>query len=309
MSSPSRLTSSTAPLLSSDDQRSREEDVLERVIASFENCTDDRLKTVMRSLVTHLHGFMREVRLTEEEWLTAIAFLTTAGHITDHRRQEFILLSDVLGASMQMITINNEAYENATEATVLGPFFVDGAPQVDLGGDIAFGAEGEPCWVEGSVTDTAGNPLAGARIEVWEADDDGLYDVQRGADHLSARAHLFTDQDGTYRFWSLTPTPYPIPDDGPVGDLLGAVGRSPYRAPHLHFLVTHPNMRTLITHIFVDGDPLLDSDSVFGVRPSLIREFARQPPGTVTPDSRDLAGRSWTRARFDIVLAPGSARS
>jgi hydroxyquinol 1,2-dioxygenase len=290
------------------EQQTREADVLTRVLVSFEDCKDDRLKTVMRSLVTHLHSFLRDVRLTEEEWYAAIAFLTAAGHITDDRRQEFVLLSDVLGASMQMITINNEAYENATEATVLGPFFVESAAYVDLGGDIAFGAEGEPCWIEGTVTDTYGNPVAGARLEVWEADDDGLYDVQREGDSLSARAHLFTDEQGAYRFWALTPTPYPIPQDGPVGQLLEAVARSPYRAPHLHFLVTAPRMRTLITHIFVDGDPLLDNDAVFGVRPSLIHDFDRQMPTQPTPDGRDLAARSWTRARFDIVLAPDRVR-
>jgi hydroxyquinol 1,2-dioxygenase len=287
-----------------DEQREREDDVLARVLASFDRGEDERLVTIMRSLVSHLHGFLREVRLSEDEWRAAIAFLTAAGHITDDRRQEFVLLSDVLGASMQTITINNEAYENATEATVLGPFFVEGAPQVEPGDDIALGADGEPCWVEGTVTDTSGNPLPGARLEVWEADDEGLYDVQRDGDRLSARAHLFTDHNGAYRFWALTPTPYPIPHDGPVGQLLEAVGRSPYRAPHLHFLVSAPAHRKLITHIFVDGDRLLQNDAVFGVRPSLIKEFARQPAGTPTPDGRQLCGQTWTRVRFDIVLAP-----
>jgi protocatechuate 3,4-dioxygenase beta subunit len=208
---------------------------------------------------------------------------------------------------MQMITINNEAYADATEATVLGPFFVDGAPRIANGGDMSFGAPGEPCWVEGTVSDTDGQPIAGARLEVWEADDDGVYDVQKdGGEQLSARAHLFTDEHGAFRFWGLTPTPYPIPHDGPVGRLLEAVGRSPYRAPHLHFLVTAPGRRTLITHIFVAGDPLLESDAVFGVRDSLIRDFARQPAGTPTPDGRELGDGTWTRARFDIVLAPAA---
>jgi hydroxyquinol 1,2-dioxygenase len=304
MSTSPRHPPGTAKELIASEQRIREDDVLDRVLASFRQCADGRLKTVMRSLVTHLHGFLRDVRVTEEEWYAAIAALTAAGHITDDRRQEFVLLSDVLGASMQMITINNEAYGNATEATVLGPFFVAGAPYVDLGGDIAFGAEGEPCWVEGTVKDTNGNPLASARLEIWEADDDGLYDVQREGDGLAARAHLFADEQGGYRFWALTPTPYPIPHDGPVGQLLTAVARSPYRAPHLHFLVTAPGMRRLITHIFVSGDPLLEDDAVFGVRPSLIHDFARQTAEQSTPDGRDLAGRTWTRARFDIVLAP-----
>ena len=287
----------------SSQQRKREEETLAQVLASFEQCTSERRKEVMRSLVTHLHGFLRDVRVSEEEWRAAIAFLTATGHISDERRQEFVLLSDVLGASMQMITINNEAAGNATEATVLGPFFVDGAPHVELGGDVAFGADGEPCWVEGTVRDTDGHPVAGARLEIWEADAEGLYDVQRDGERLSGRAHLFTDEQGAYRFWALTPTPYPIPHDGPVGQLLASVARSPYRAPHLHFLVTAPGMRTLITHIFVEGDPLLDDDAVFGVRRSLIQAFVRQAPGTPTPDGRDLARNSWTRAEFDIVLA------
>jgi hypothetical protein len=187
-STTNEVTFRTAQHLTSAEQHAREEDVLARVLASFDGCGDERLKTVMRSLVTHLHGFVREVRLTEEEWRAAIGFLAAAGHITDDRRQEFVLLSDVLGASMKTITINNEAYENATEATVLGPFFVEGAAHVELGGDIAFGVAGKPCWLEGTVTDTSGNPLPCARLEVWEADDEGLYDIQRDGEKLSARA-------------------------------------------------------------------------------------------------------------------------
>lgn len=287
-------------------QTTREQDVLARVLGSFSEAPDARLKLLMDSLVRHLHAFLREVRATEEEWASAIAFLTDAGHITNDKRQEFVLLSDVLGASMQTITINNEAYENATEATVLGPFFVDGAPLVELGGDISFGASGEPCWVEGTVTSTNGRPLAGARLEVWQADDEGFYDVQREGSRLSARAHLLTDDEGRYRFWALTPTPYPIPHDGPVGRLLAASGRSPLRASHLHFMASSPGHRDLITHIFVQGDPLLGSDAVFGVRESLIKTFERQPGGMPTPDGRDLEGREWSRVRFDIVLAPAN---
>ena len=186
----------------------------------------------MQALTRHMHAFLREVRLTEDEWRHAITFLTEAGHITDDKRQEFILLSDVLGASMQMITINNEAYANATEATVVGPFFVEGSPRIPLGGDIAAGAAREPCWVEGTITDTDGKPVPGARIEVWEADEDGFYDVQYPDDRTAARAHLFAGDEGEYRFWGLTPTPYPIPHDGPVGSLLEAA-TLPF--PHARF--------------------------------------------------------------------------
>lgn len=284
-------------------QTAVEDALVERVVASFDNCADPRLQQILVALTRHLHGFLREVRLTEAEWGEAIAFLTRAGHITDDVRQEFILLSDTLGASMQTININNATHGGATEATVFGPFFVEDAPQVDVGGDIAFGAPGEPCWVEGSVTDTDGRPVPGARIEVWEADDDGLYDVQRDPGARSARGRLVSDDAGEYRFWALTPTPYPIPHDGPVGQLLAAAGRSPLRAAHLHFMVSHPGSRTLVTHIFPSGDPVGDQDAVFGVKDSLIKTFAPQAAGTPTPDGRAVDG-TWTRVRFDIVLAP-----
>lgn len=289
------------------EQRTRELALVDQVVASFETAQEPRLKQLMQALTRHLHAFLCEVRLTEAEWQAAIEFLTAAGHITDDKRQEFILLSDVLGASMQTIAINNEAYANATEATVLGPFFVEGSPEVPLGGDISFGAAGQPCWVEGTVTDTEGKPVPGARMEVWEADEDGFYDVQYDDDRTAARGHLFADEEGRYRFWAITPTPYPIPHDGPVGALLAAVGRSPMRASHLHFDVRADGLRTLITHIFVRGDELLTRDAVFGVKDSLVHDFVEHPAGTPTPDGRDLADLSWSSVRFDIVLAPAHA--
>lgn len=291
----------------SDTQNQVEEDLISRVLASFDGCENPRLKQIMQSLTTHLHAFIRDVRLTEQEWNDAIDFLTAVGHITDDKRQEFVLLSDVLGASMQTIAVNNEAYENATESTVFGPFFLEDAPEIALGGDIAGGAQGQHAWVEGTVTDTDGQPVAGARIEVWECDEDGFYDVQYGDDRIAGRAYLHTDEQGNYRFWGLTPVPYPIPYDGPVGQMLDAVGRSPVRAAHLHFMVTAPEKRTLVTHIFVEGDPQLEvGDSVFGVKDSLITRFVQQPAGTPTPDGRELGEQSWAKARFDIVLAPAA---
>lgn len=290
----------------SPEQQAVEQTLVDTVVASFDACEDPRLKEVMVSLTRHLHAFIRDVRLTEDEWGAAIEFLTKAGHITDDVRQEFILLSDTLGASMQTININNQAYADATEATVFGPFFVEDSPAIELGGDMAFGAPGEPCWVTGTVTGTDGKPLIGAKIEVWEADEDGLYDVQRDAGARAARAHLFTDAEGGYRFWGLTPTPYPIPDDGPVGKMLTAVGRSPLRASHLHFMVTHEGCRTLVTHIFPEGDPIGWKDTVFGVKESLIKKFERQAAGTPTPDGRVVDG-TWSKVRFDIVLAPAGA--
>ena len=283
------------------EQSAAEALVTETVLASFDGTPDPRLREIMRSLVTHLHSFARDVRLTDEEWQAAIEFLTNVGHITDDRRQEFILLSDVLGLSMLTVGINQPLRKNATEATVFGPFFVEDAPLIEQGGNIAQGAVGEPCWVEGSVTDTEGKPLAGARIEVWEADDDGHYDVQYSDGRTSGRGHLFTDDDGKYSFWGITPTPYPIPHDGPVGRMLELTGRSPWRASHLHFMVTAPGHRRLVTHIFVEGDPQLADDSVFGVKQSLVKKFVRHSAGTVAPDSSSPA-TSWSQTTFDIVL-------
>lgn len=298
-------TTRTSP--TADEQQARvEETLIRNVVRSFDDCPDPRLKQLMQSLVPHLHAFIRDVRLTEEEWNTAIEFLTAVGHITDDRRQEFILLSDVLGVSMQTINVNNTAYKNATEATVFGPFFVDDAPEIPNGGDISGGATGQPCWVEGTVTDTDGNPIPGARIEVWEADEDGFYDVQYDDNRVAGRAHLYSDENGNYSFWGLTPTPYPIPHDGPVGKMLEATGRSPMRASHLHFMVTAPEKRTLVTHIFVTGDDLLKYDTVFGVKQSLIKDFTEQPAGTPTPDGRDIGDTTWARTRFNIALAPAN---
>ena len=298
------MTAETHPAESTQAQR--EEELVAAVLASVDGTPDARLRQVVTALVRHLHAFLREVRPTQEEWQRGIDFLTAVGNITDDRRQEFILLSDVLGASMQTITMNNEAYADATEATVLGPFFLEDSPRIELGGDMAAGAHGQPCWVEGTVRDVHGRPVAGARMEVWEADEDGRYDVQYDDGRTCARAHLFTDADGGFRFWGIRPTPYPIPHDGPVGSLLAATGRSPMRASHLHFMVTADGYRRLVTHVFVRDDPYLVSDSVFGVRPSLVRDFEEQPAGTPTPDGRQLGDRSWSRARFDIVLAPSA---
>lgn len=295
--------SGTKTVAVSAEQADREQALVEQVIASFEGAESARLKQVMQALTRHLHAFAREVRLTEQEWNVAIEFLTASGHITTDTRQEFVLLSDVLGLSMQTIAINNEAYKDATEATVFGPFFVEGAPEIQNGEDMAFGAAGQPCWVEGTVTDTEGNPVPGARIEVWEADEDGFYDVQYGDGRTAARAHLFSEEDGSYRFWGITPTPYPIPNDGPVGKMLEAVGRSPMRTSHLHFMISAPGRRTLVTHIFVNGCDYLERDSVFGVKESLIKDFVVQEPGTKTPDGRAVEGE-WATCRFDIVLAP-----
>lgn len=285
-----------------EEQQHVEDRLVEQVVASFDDTKNPRLKEIVQSLTTHLHNFVREVRLTEAEWNTGIEFFTQVG--TDDRRQESILLSDVLGVSMQTINVSNQTYKNATEATVFGPFFTEDAPEISIGGDISGGASSEPSWISGTVSDTEGNPIPTARIEVWEADDDGFYDVQYTDGRVAGRAHLYSNDNGHYNFWGLTPTPYPIPHDGPVGKILEATGRSPVRAANLHFMVTAPGYRTLGTHIFVVGDPQLDiGDSVFGVKESLIKVFEQQSADTPTPDGRQLS-ESWSKAQFDIVLAP-----
>jgi hydroxyquinol 1,2-dioxygenase len=280
----------------SADQQEREAALVERVVASYAGTTDARTKELVEALTRHVHAFLRETRLTEAEWKRAVDFLTDVGRITDDRRQEFILLSDVLGASMQTIQINNQAYADATEATVFGPFFVEGSPDVGLGGDVAGGASGEPSWVEGTVTDTDGTPVVGARIEVWEADSEGLYDVQYADDRVTGRGHLHTDEQGRYRFWAMTPTPYPIPDDGPVGEMLRATGRHPWRPAHIHMIIRAAGHRTLTTHIFDADSDYLNSDAVFAVKPSLVRHFAVGQP---TPD-----GAPALSVYYDLVLAP-----
>jgi hydroxyquinol 1,2-dioxygenase len=279
------------------------DDLTSAVLASFDRCTSPRLRTIMRSLVEHLHAFVREVELTEEEWFRGIDFLTRTGHVTTDRRQEFILLSDVLGVSMLMIGINNRRPAAATQSTVFGPFYVPGSPRFELGDDLAAGAPGEPCLLQGRVRSLAGEPVAGARIEVWQADEAGLYDVQyAGLEQARGRGQLRSDADGRFWFWTVRPQAYPIPEDGPVGELLAAANRSPMRPAHVHFMVTADGFQTLITHVFADGDPYLDDDAVFGVKRSLVTSFERHEPGTA-PDGKVMAAPFFT-ATYDLVLAP-----
>jgi hydroxyquinol 1,2-dioxygenase len=287
-----------------DDTRNlADEQLTAAVLASFDGATSARFGQIMRSLVTHLHAFASEVQLTEEEWRAGIEFLTRAGHITDDKRQEFVLCSDVLGLSMLVIGINNRRSPRATESTVLGPFFVEDSPRFDNGDDIANGAPGEPCLMRGSVASVGGEPVAGARIDVWQADDDGFYDVQyRHLGVARGRGHLFSDDKGRWWFWSVRPQAYPIPQDGPVGDLLHAAGRSPMRPAHVHFMATADGYETLITHVFDATDAHLDSDAVFGVRSQLITAFERHEPG-VAADGVEMDTPYYTMT-YDLVLEP-----
>lgn len=274
-----------------------QDNITQAVIARFAETPDARLKEIMTSLVQHLHAFAREVKLTEAEWFQGIDFLTRVGHITDDQRQEFILLSDTLGLSMLTVAMNNDKPAGCTEATVFGPFYVEGAPQYDLGEDVANGAPGIPCLVRGTVRGVDGEPVPGAEIHVWQADAEGKYDVQRdNLDEHQARGVLHANGKGQYHFRSILAEAYPIPDDGPVGEMLRATKRHPWRPAHLHFMIQAPGYETLITHVFRNGDPYLDSDAVFGVRQSLIADWVKQPDGTylveydfVLPPAKDAA--------------------
>ncbi|MCU1785193.1 intradiol ring-cleavage dioxygenase [Pseudomonas sp. 13B_2.1_Bac1] len=278
-----------------------EETITQAVIASLSSCPDDRLRLLMTSLVQHLHAFGREVKLTEAEWYAAIEFLTDAGHITDDKRQEFILLSDTLGMSMLVTTLNNRKPKACTETTVLGPFYVAAAPIFDNGADISQGAKGIPCWVRGHVRDLDGHPVAGALMDIWQSDEDGFYDVQHAdVPGPQARARLQTLADGGFHFRSVVATAYPIPHDGPVGKMLISTGRHPWRPAHVHFLIDAPGFERLVTQVFRSNDTFLDSDVVFGVRQTLVANWIEHPPGT-SPDGDEISTPYYT-LDFDFVL-------
>jgi hydroxyquinol 1,2-dioxygenase len=276
--------------------------ITDAVIARLTNCDNPRLKEVLTSLVTHLHDFVRETRLTEDEWMQGIRFLTATGHMCDGKRQEFILLSDTLGVSMLTVALNQARPPGATEATVVGPFHVDDAPQLAAGADLARGAPGEALFVDIEIVGLDGRPVADAEVDVWQADEEGLYDVQRPelGDERRARGVLRTDATGRTHFRTIAPTAYPVPTDGPVGRMLVASGRHPWRPAHVHFLIRAAGYQTLTTHIFRDPDPYLDSDAVFGVRSSLIGQFQRHERGP-------LADGPYFTLSQRFVLAPQAA--
>lgn len=264
-----------------------ENTITDAVLERLADAADPRVKQVSEALVRHLHAFVREIRPTQKEWEWGINFLTRTGHMCDDKRQEFILLSDALGVSMLVDAINHAAAEGATETTVLGPFFVQAAPEKQNGDDISGVLEGDPMIVTGSVSTAGGQPIAGAVVDVWHSDNDGYYDVQHLEEigDLAMRARFRTDANGRFHFWSIKPAAYPIPHDGPVGEMLEAQGRHPWRPAHVHFMITAPGFEQLVTHVFVAGDKYLDSDVVFGVKDSLIHDFVQHPPGRA-PDGR-----------------------
>jgi hydroxyquinol 1,2-dioxygenase len=286
------------------DQTNITSAVLERV----GHASSPRTRQISEALVRYLHAFVREIEPTQAEWAAAIEFLTRTGHTCSETRQEFILLSDALGVSMLVDAINHCLPGNATETTVLGPFYVQAAPEHALGDDISGGMAGEPLLVEGTVSRIDGTAIAGAVVDTWHTDGNGFYDVQgpTGLEGLAGRARFRTDAQGRFWFRSIVPASYPIPDDGPVGDMLKAQGRHPFRPAHVHFMIGHPGYETLVTHVFLAGDQYLDSDVVFGVKDSLIRALDRQEAGTTARGNR--VDTSMAALRYDFVLADARDR-
>ena len=291
-------------------------DITQAVLDRIQGSTDPRFREVLSAVIRHLHALTREIDLKPDEWMTAIQFLTRAGQTCDDKRQEFILLSDTLGLSMLVVELEQKrrsavalvdptATVAPTEATVQGPFYWEGAPVLPLGSDIGEGMPGEPTHYSGRVTDTHGQPLANCRMDVWSGDGDGFYDMQLGADAgMRLRARFHTDAEGRYHFWSIKPTYYPVPDDGPVGEMLRRMGRHPNRPGHIHMMIGAEGHVPLTTHLFASDSPFLDSDAVFGVRDTLIIPYTRHDGGTA-PDGRVLASTFHT-VQFDFHLAPAA---
>jgi catechol 1,2-dioxygenase len=280
-------------------------DITESVIRRYDGCADPRLREIMQALVAHLHGFITEAALTPEEWAAAISVLTATGHITDERRQEFILWSDTLGVSMLVDALANPLPAGATESTVLGPFYAPGSPLRAYGESmIVDGTVGTPAWVHGRVLDIAGAPIAGAELDLWQNDADMLYAVQKQEgpdDHLRGRYR--TREDGSFAFVTVRPVPYPIPDDGPVGRMLDATGRHPWRPAHIHVVVRAPGFRSVVTHLFDARSEYLDSDTVFAVKPSLLRTFVERSEDD--PERPEGVTGEWVSLETDIVLVAG----
>ncbi len=280
-----------------------EHNITDAVLSSFANAKDARFKEIMTDLVKHLHAFIKEVNLTEAEWMAGIQFLTATGHMCDDKRQEFILLSDTLGATTMKDIINNRKPPGVTEYTILGPFHRTDAPALPLSSNLAGGIPGESVIMKGRVLAPDGSPIPNAMLDVWQSDAKGFYDLQMpDLEGTALRGIFHADAEGRFVFRTIKPSFYPIPYDGPVGQMLIAMGRHPYRPAHIHFIVSADGYKPLTTELFVEGDPYLDSDAVFGVRDSLVVSFMRH-------DSADEAKQRGVTAPFytvnyDFVMEP-----
>jgi hydroxyquinol 1,2-dioxygenase len=280
-----------------------EENITDLAAERWASAGDLRLAQLMTAFVRHLHAFAQEVRLTETEWMAAVQWLTRAGSISNEKREELILASDVLGLSMLVVQMNHRLDPRATPATVLGPFHIEGSPELGYGGDMSDGVPGTPLLVHGRVRNLAGNPVAGAVLDVWQADTDGAYESQvPDIDEARLRAKYTTREDGGYCLRTIAPKGYTIPMDGPVGELIGRTAISHFRPAHVHFLIDVAGYEPLITHLFQEGADYLDSDVVFGTKQELVVPFEPREPGA-TPDGGSL-DRPWLEARYDFVLQP-----
>jgi hydroxyquinol 1,2-dioxygenase len=280
-----------------------EDNITELAAARWSTAHDPRTAEVLSALVRHLHAFAREVRLTEDEWMAAVQWLTRTGQISDEKREEFILASDVLGLSMLVVQMNHRLDPAATPATVLGPFHIEGSPELGFGADMADGVDGTPLYISGTVRDLAGTPVPGAVLDVWQADTEGFYESQiAGLDEARLRGKYTTRDDGRYCVRTVAPKGYTIPMDGPVGELIGRTAISHFRPAHVHFLLAVPGYEPLITHLFQQGADHLDSDVVFGTKQELVVAFEPREPGP-TPDG-GTCGQPWLSATYDFVLQP-----
>jgi hydroxyquinol 1,2-dioxygenase len=280
-----------------------EEQITHNVLESMAHAPDPRLKQVMSSLVSHIHTFMREVELTQEEWALGIQFLTRTGLMCDEKRQEFILLSDITGVTMLVDAINHRLPGGATESTIFGPFYREGASELPMGATISKDGRGEPVVVTGRVLSTDGTPIPDALLDVWETDENGLYEQQDpGQPEMNLRGKFRTDSEGRYCFVGIKPVSYAIPDDGPVGQLLRTLGRHPFRPAHIHLLISADGFAPVTTHLFVKGDPYLDSDAVFGTKDSLVVDFIRHDSGEEAASYHVTV--PFYRVEYDFVLKP-----
>ncbi|WP_112274293.1 dioxygenase family protein [Lentzea terrae] len=278
-----------------------EDNITELAQQRWATAKDPRTAQLVTALVRHLHDFAREVRLTEDEWMAAIGWLTATGQISDDKREEFILASDVLGLSMLVVQMNHRFDPSATPATVLGPFHIDGSPELGFGGDMSDGVAGTPLYITGTVRSLDGTPVP-AVLDVWQADADGAYEAQLEVDEARLRAKYQAREDGSYCVRTIAPKGYSIPMDGPVGALIGQTEISHFRPAHVHFLVTAAGHEPLITHLFEEGAEYLDSDVVFGTKQELVVDFAPHEPG-LAPDG-GTCEVPWLEARYDFVLQP-----
>jgi hydroxyquinol 1,2-dioxygenase len=301
-------TPSAEPVPAPDPEPMTAAELTSSVLERLQSTPDPRLRQILTALIRHLHGFVADVGLTQDEWLAAIRFLTATGQISDDRRQEFILLSDTLGVSMLVDLLAESASAGsagfATESTVLGPFYVPGSPEREYGASIVERPSGEPAWYSGRVTDTNGNPIADATLDVWQNADDMLYAVQNpDAPPENLRGIFRTRTDGSFAFLGVRPTDYPIPADGPVGNLLARTGRHPWRPAHIHVIVSAPGYQSVATHIFDSGSKYLTSDAVFAVKSSLVRTFERHEPGGGPAPDGVPPGEPWYSLQHDFRLS------